>query len=333
LADTTYYVDPTGVTADFVTIFPSLNDAIPVAVSDLLLELTAEILVLPGGDAFNGDFSYSDTANGHLIITFLSPSPGWYDPGGAARNAFSYVGQHLIDLSFRNLTINNWMGYAPTLTIISDQSFGATSVNVNVNGLVQISGAVHYRATGRAAGAATMTVTAVNQALYDCAFLITSDGQLGNSTLTSSFLNCEHGAECVNEWKRIGAGATLTRTLKNYYAYAASFQDPNLTPTSVNCQNIFYEGFIGYGLDAQFGGSGHTEIEQAFPQPVCIVFPGHPAEDLRRTGNSPLINSGVNAGVAFDFNGNARSATPTLGAFELVAADVRRHQASLGIRL
>ena len=336
MADHTITIDPAGLQGepDFVDRFPTVNDAIFSIASDIDLGLTVDVNIRRGGDAFNDNLTFGTGGNGTVNFNFVDRSPGWYDPGGAARDAYAYVGAHTIALSFRNITINGWMGYGTTLKLQVDFDLGAgvDSSNIVIDGLAQISGGVEYSVTGRPEGAGALTVAIRNQSLWDCASIYKADATEGGATLAVDLRNCEHGAEAITNFTRIGA-ASFTRTLKNYYAYASGFTDTDGTPTNLDNECIFLESFVGYGLDAQFGGSGHTEIEAAFP-PVCIVFPGNPGEDLRRTANSPLRNAGVDAGVTSDFNGTARTATPTIGAFEnYLAAAPRRSSLGLGLAM
>jgi hypothetical protein len=333
MADHTITIDPAGTLGepDFTDVFPTVNHAIFNIAADIDLGLAVDVNILAGGDAFSDDLTFGTAGPGSVTFNFVDRSPGWRDPP-AGRNAHAHVGPHVIVFSFRNVTINGWMGYGTQVKFIVDADFGSgfDAANIVVDGMAQISGAVEYVAIGRATSAATINLTIRNQSLYDCASIYKADATEGAATMVLDIRHSEHGAEAPCWFTKIGA-ASFTRTLKNYYAYPGGFTDTDGTPTNLDNECIFLESFVGYGLDAQFGGSGHTEIEAAFP-PVCIVFPGNPGEDLRRTANSPLRNAGVDAGVMTDFNGTARTATPTIGAFENhLAAEPRSSSLRMGL--
>jgi hypothetical protein len=324
--DRTFYVDPAGRMGepDFITTFTNMNDAMYGVMAEADLGFSCELNLLGGGDAAVDDIVAGSVVDVPVVINFVDRSPGWWDPIGAERDQYAYIGNHQIALNFRNLTINGFKGYTTGLTLLADFQSGAADALITVNGLSLTSGSIKYEAIGRVGKPATMTAIIKNQSVYDGFSGYKADATLGGATLNLSLLHCEHGAEAPCWFSRIGAGAVLNRTLKNYYAYNSPWTDTNtipentthLPPTNVDCRNIFFEGYTGYGLDAQFGGSGHTEIDSAFP-PICIVFPGHPSEDLRRRTTSPLLNAGTDAGVTEDFNGLPRTWNPTIGAYEI----------------
>jgi hypothetical protein len=335
MADSTIIVDPAA-TPDYTLIFPTLSEA---ALNiDFQLGLgTLDVEIHGGADTIiENTLLFSNYTN---LVRFIFMDRGdhtLFNPATASH----LNGGFTVTFSFPNIHLIGYQQAGGTVIFKADGAGGATpESNILIDGGIVNQGDFLFHVTGRAGVPANMNLTLQNLvSAYNSFFRIILDSTLGHATMTQIMRHCTivngstHGRV---QLIRPGANdCILTRTIENNvfmvdpldgdHPGVVEWHPPGsqviLIGGGNNAADWDMQAYEGADdINAMFGGTNYIMNQQPdFPTDRLVRYNGHlGGGDFRPLPRGPLVGRGKQTPVTTDLVGASRSATPTIGAFEL----------------